>query len=63
MESWTTVEGYEVVKCTDGAVCLSKNGADTWVPRSVCMDGDALTEGDTDITVKSWYASRDGLDG
>lgn len=63
-----SLEGYVVRRTTEKAVGLAKSGSTilhddlTWVPRSVCEDGDALAEGDTDITVAEWFADKEGLD-
>ncbi|MGF7007180.1 hypothetical protein [Aminobacter sp. BE322] len=44
----------DVVKVTDGAVLfVTDDGSEFWVPRSVCLDGQAIDEGDTEIIVAS----------
>ncbi len=66
MSDWTTIEGWEVRRVTEKAVALVKEGTGplaelTWVPRSMCMDGDALVIGDIDIIVRSGIAVEKGL--
>ena len=48
---------------TERAVLLKNNesGAETWIPRTMAQDGDALCKGDTDIIVKTWLAEKEGL--
>ncbi len=58
----TTLSG-EVKKTTDDAVLfLTDAGTEFWVPRSVCLDGQSIDEGDSDIAVATWWrAERGGL--
>lgn len=59
----------EVVRATRKAVLLQFNTAingkhavvEHWVPRSVCIDGDTLTEGDHDVLVAEWFVDKEGL--
>ena len=52
-----------IIATTEKAVLVAfKDGCETWVPRSVCDDGDDLAKGDTDIVVELWFAKREGLD-
>ena len=56
-----TVTGL-VVKTSEKAVLLTiGNGVEVWVPRSVCVDGDTIDKGDTDLVVQSWFAEKEGL--
>jgi len=53
-----------IVKATAKAVLVrfsTAGRADVWIPRSVCEDGDALEEGDTDVVVQEWFAEREGM--
>lgn len=63
MTAWTSLDGYIVIKCSEMAVLIDNGKDQTWVPRSVIMDGDALDDGATDITVLRWFADREGLEG
>lgn len=36
-------------------------GETIWIPRSVLLDGDALTIGDTDLVCAEWFALKEGL--
>lgn len=52
----------EVIRTTERAVlvrCPDKR--EVWVPRSVCLDGDMIEEGDTDLEVETWFAEKEGL--
>lgn len=64
-----TLEGYVVRRCTANAIGICKAVTPlglredlTWVPRSLCEDGETLEEGDTDIVVAQWKADQEGLD-
>lgn len=66
MAGWTTIEGWEVRRATEKAVALVREGAGPmadliWVPRSLCMDGENLAVGDTDIVVRDGIAIEKGL--
>lgn len=61
-KSYVTLSGYEVIRCTDAAVCISKAGTNTWLPRTYVQDGDALDKGDTDLAVARWLAEKEDLD-
>lgn len=56
----TTINA-EITKATDKAVLISVDGEDHWVPRSVCLDGDALAVGDDDLIVADWWLEKEGL--
>lgn len=32
-----------------------------WIPRAVCVDGDTLDEGDTDVIVGAWFVKKEGI--
>ena len=51
----------EIRKATDKAVLIVVDGEDHWVPRSVCLDGDSLAEGDEDLIVADWWLKKEGL--
>lgn len=56
-----TVSG-EVIRTTDRAFLFrADDESETWIPRSVCIDGDDVEEGDTDILVARWFADQEGL--
>lgn len=57
----TTLDG-EVRRTTRLAFLFApKHGDEIWIPRSVAVDGDEITEGDTDVEVQTWFAEREGL--
>ena len=57
----TTLSGL-VVKTTDAAILFSPDdGEERWIPRRVCLDGDAVEEDDTDIIVADWWLKQEGL--
>lgn len=57
----TTISG-EVKKTTGSAVLFElDSGTEIWVPRSVCLDGDAADEGDTDLAVADWWLEKEGV--
>lgn len=39
----------------------TEDGVEHWVPRSVCLDGDALAVGDDDLIVADWWLEKEGL--
>lgn len=51
----------EITRTTDSAVLVDLDDRELWVPRSVCLEGDALDVGDTDIIVAAWFAEKEGL--
>lgn len=59
----STLSG-EVLKATDGAVLfvVDGTGREFWVPRRVCLDGDSLEEGDTDICIADWWLKQQGVE-
>ena len=32
-----------------------------WVPRSVIVDGDSVSQDDTDISIAAWWAEKEGI--
>lgn len=56
----TTIEA-EITRATDAAVLVDFGDREVWVPRSVCLEGDALDVGDTDLIVADWYVQQEGL--
>jgi hypothetical protein len=63
MTTITLSDVDEVTATTQKAVLVRFTlGQETWIPRSVCDDGDRLGKGDTDIVVEQWFATKEGLD-
>lgn len=60
--SWATLDGYVVIRGTDKAVLVRKGTSDTWIPRSLILEGDMLGIGDIDIVVAEWFSEGEGLD-
>lgn len=68
---FVTLDGYVVVAQTRLAIGIAKTAKSaaapspsdvaTWVPRSVCDDGEAIGVGDTDMSVREWFADKEGL--
>lgn len=56
-----TTIACEVKRATDRAVLIVYEGNEYWVPRSVCLDGDAATVGDDDLIVADWWLEKEGL--
>lgn len=57
----TTIHA-KIRKATDKAVLIVvEDGSEHWVPRSVCLDGDALDVGDDDLIVADWWLEKEGL--
>ena len=57
----TTLSGH-VDKTTDAAILFQPDTSEEfWVPRRVCLDGDAVEEGDEDIIVADWWLKQEGL--
>lgn len=58
----TTLSGV-VERTTDHAVLFLIDGAEqsVWVPRSVCLDGDAVEKDDTDLIVADWWLKKEGV--
>lgn len=65
MAKYDSLDKVEVVATTDKAVKVAwdRNGVVNmqWIPRSVCEDGDRLSEGDTDVIVETWFIDKEGL--
>lgn len=56
----TTIHA-EITKATAKAVLVVIEGGEHWIPRSVCLDGDALDVGDDDLIVADWWLEKEGL--
>ena len=56
----TTIEA-EITRATDAAVLVELDDREVWIPRSVCLEGDALDVGDTDLIVADWFLEKEGL--
>lgn len=56
----TTIDA-EVIRTTDSAVLIDINGREKWVPRRVCLDGNAIEEGDSDLIIADWWLKQEGL--
>lgn len=56
----STIEA-EIIRATDAAVLVDLGDREIWIPRSVCLEGDALDVGDTDLIVADWFAKQEGL--
>lgn len=56
----TTVEA-EITRTTEKAVLAEIDGREVWAPRKVCLEGDMLDVGDTDIIVADWWLKKEGL--
>lgn len=56
----TTIHA-EVIRTTDKAVLILHDGEEHWIPRSVCLEGDALETGDEDLIVADWWLEKEGL--
>ena len=63
MATVTLSDVDEVIATTQKAVLVRfAHGQETWIPRSVCDDGDTLAKGDQDIVVSRWFANQEGLE-
>ena len=60
-----TLSGVQIVHTTKLAVQIGwtehSEEMFAWIPRSLCVDGDTLGEGDTDVIVAQWFADKEGL--
>lgn len=56
----TTLTGL-IMKSTEDAVLFLLEGDEKWIPRSVCIDGDTLEDGDEDVIVANWWLEKEGL--
>ena len=56
-----TVLSGEVLRATDAALLFSVDGRELWVPRRVCLDGDAADVGDVDLHIANWWLLKEGL--
>lgn len=69
MDEHVVLDGYVVRRTTDAAVGIAKATVPlgrreelTWIPRSCCLDGEALEVGSDDLMIASWKAEQEGLD-
>ena len=46
-----TTIAAEIIRTTDAAVLIDFEDREVWIPRSVCLEGDTLDVGDTDLIV------------
>lgn len=61
MAKQATLSGL-ITRTTESAVLMElDDGSEYWVPRSVCISGDTITEGDTDILVACWFLDKEGV--
>jgi hypothetical protein len=51
----------EVTRTTDDAVLVEYGDEEFWVPRSVCLAGDQIEEGDTEIIIANWWLQAKGI--
>lgn len=51
----------EVTMTTDDAVLVDHQDEEFWVPRSVCLDGQSIEEGDSDLVVADWWLRDRGI--
>lgn len=58
----TTLAGL-VKWSTERAILFEFGDDEFWIPRSVCLDGDAVDVNDTDVTVADWWLEQEGIDG
>lgn len=57
-----TILSGDVTKVTDGAVLFEQaDGTETWIPRSVCIDGEDVEVGDSDLIVADWWLDKNGV--
>lgn len=63
MSRQTTLTGEVLRPSTHRAILFRcKNGSEHWIPRKVCLDGDTIDEGDTEIVVATWFCEKEGLE-
>lgn len=56
----TLVRGT-VIRTTERAVLIDLDGDETWIPRSVCRDGEHIDESWTEIEVANWWLRQEKL--
>lgn len=60
MTERTTISGL-VLKTTHDAVLFhTTDNVEFWVPRSVCLDGDSVDDGDEDLVIANWWLEKEG---
>lgn len=63
MSKQVTLTGEILRPSTHRAILFRcENGAEKWIPRSVCLDGDALSESDTEIVVAAWFCEKENIE-
>lgn len=56
------LEGSVIIRTTRKAVLVRTGDMDeVWIPRSCCIDGEDLEEGNEDVSVQSWWAEQEEL--
>ena len=62
-ERETAVISGQVKIATDRAVLvkLNSDGREIWIPRSQIDEGDSADEGDTDLSVSTWFIEKEGI--
>lgn len=56
----TTIHA-EIIKTTEKAILILIDGGERWVPRAVCLEGDGLEAGDSDVIIADWWLEREGM--
>ncbi len=61
-----TLSDVKVVGVTEKAIKIRWTQPDDieveqWMPRSVCIDGDTLVVGDTDVVAATWFVEKEDL--
>lgn len=63
MSRQRTLIGEVLRPTTERAVLFRlETGVEKWIPRSVCLDGDVISEGDTELVVAEWFCEKEGLE-
>ena len=56
------LSGSSVIRTTQKAVLVRLDDlTEIWIPRSVCLDGDDIVDGDEDISVQAWWAEQEDI--
>ena len=51
----------EVIRLTEKAVLYDIDGDETWIPKSVLENPDAINEGDTELYIARWFCDKEGI--
>lgn len=63
MSRQTILTGEVLRPTTERAILFRcENGVEHWIPRKVCLDGDVIGEGDTELVVATWFCEQKGLE-